>query len=186
MAPDLEAELSCVAGARDHDRPLRDAADQEPEPFELFDRRLMRRRRYDIFEDIARSRPLQSDVVQLVGRRSHPNLQTASFGYLTHPDAKIVVTANDTEIVLTQTEDSAVVDHAAMLVAERGVDHLPLAQLSNIAGGDELEERLGIRPGHLKFAQGAEIHDHGLLPARPVFLDGLHVGEAGGQPEAAV
>ncbi|ODA65903.1 hypothetical protein A7A08_03216 [Methyloligella halotolerans] len=124
--------------------------------------------------------------MELVGGRPNPDLEVPLLGHLAHPDAEIIVAAHDPEVVLAEPEHGAVVDHAAMVVAEGGVDHLALAQLADVAGGDQMHQLFGVGPRHLELAQGGEIHDHRLLPAGPVFLDGLHVGEAGGQPEAAI
>src|SRR5690606_40182109 len=83
--------------------------------------------------------------------------------------------SNNAEIVLAETEDGAIVDHAAMLVAERRVNHLALAQLADVTGGSELQQGLGVRTCHLELAEGTEIHDHRLLDRKSTRLNSSHV-----------
>ena len=88
VAENLVAELAGVAGARDDDgHALRvaDAGDREAEPFEFADRRLQRRGPDDLLEDVAALRALHGDVVHLVGRGAHHDLQPELLGLLAKP-----------------------------------------------------------------------------------------------------
>ena len=121
MAPDLVAELTRVAGARDDDRdPVvrPDAPDREAEPLEVLERRLRRRRPDDLLQELAALRPLDGDVVELVGRRLHPDLELVAVGELLQPDAVVLVAADEAEVVLAEAVDGRVVDHPARLVAD--------------------------------------------------------------------
>ena len=136
MAEDLVAELAGVAGARHHHRRpvvVADAADQEAEPLELLERGLGGRRPDQLLHDLAALGALDGEVVQLVGRGLDPHLQAQSLGQLAQPDAVVLVAADEAEVVVAEPEDRGVVDHAAGLVADRGVDHLPHRQLADVA-----------------------------------------------------
>jgi hypothetical protein len=105
---------------------------------------------------------------------------------LAQPDAAVIVAADPAEVVVAQAKDGAVVHHAAVRIADRGVDHLPHRQLAHVARHRQLHERLGVGAGDLEFAQGRQVHHHGALAARPVFLDRPRRRETGGQPETAI
>src|SRR4051794_27104773 len=97
MAEDFVAELARIAGARHDDRrtlEMTDPADREAEPFELADRGLGRWRPHDLLQQIARFRPLDGDVVQLIGRRSHPGLEAHFFRLLPEPQAGKIIAAD--------------------------------------------------------------------------------------------
>jgi hypothetical protein len=103
MAEDLVAQFARIAGARHHDRrPLEgaDAPDGEAEPSQFLDPGPGRRRPDDLLEDVAAVRPLDRDIVHLVGRGAHPGLEAELVGLLAQPDAGIVVAADPAEIVL--------------------------------------------------------------------------------------
>src|SRR5438067_2344074 len=103
---------------------MTDPPDREAEPAELRDRRLSRRRPDELGKKLARLGALDGDVVQLVGRGAHPGLETHLFRLLPEPDPAEIIAADPAEVVLAETEQRPVVDHAAMFVAHRGVDDL--------------------------------------------------------------
>ena len=170
MTEDFVAEFAGIAGARHDDRrafEIADAADGEAEPFELADRRLARRRPDDLLEDVAALRPLHGDIVHLVGRGAHPGLEAHLLGLLAQPDAAEIVAADPAEIVLAEPEHRAVVDHAAVLVAHGGIDDLAGRQLADVARQAILQQRLGIRSGHLEFAQRRQVDHRRASRGRP-------------------
>ena len=189
MAPDLVAELARVPGARDDDRdPVvrPDATDREAEPLEILERRLRRRRPDDLRQELAALRPLDGDVVELVGRGLHPHLELLALGELVQPDAVVLVAADEAEVVLAEPVDGRVVDHPARLVADGGVRDLADREPPRVACDRLLDERLGVRAEDLPLAQRREVHDRDLLAARPVLGDRALVVEAVRQPVAAV
>ena len=95
------------------------------------------------------------------------HLEAELLGLLAQPDAAIVVAADPAEIVLAEPEQRAVVDHAAMLVAHGGIDDLADAELLHVAGQRVLQQRLGVRAGHLELAQRRQVHDHRASRGRP-------------------
>ena len=124
--------------------------------------------------------------MQLVGGRAHHHLQAQLFRLFTQPDAAEILAADPAEIVAAQPEQRAVIDHAAMLVAHRGIHHLTHRQLRDVARQRVLHQRFCIGAGHLELAQGRQV-DHGrLFAARPVFLDRPRAGIGIGQPVAAI
>ena len=136
--------------------------------------------------DLAALGTLYRHVVQLVGGGLDPHLQVEPLGQLLQPHARIRVAADEAEVVVAEPEDGGVVDHAAGLVADRGVDHLPDREPARVARDRHLDQRLGVRAEHLPLAQRREVHDHGLLAARPVLVDRALGVVALGQPVAAV
>ena len=185
MAPHLVPELARVAGARDDDRdPVvrPDPPDREAEPAEILERRLRRRRPHDLLQELPALRPLHGDVVQLVGRGLHPDLELVPVGELLQPDAVVLVAADEAEVVLAEPVDGRVVDHPAGLVADRGVRHLADREPPRVARDRALDQRLRVRAEHLPLAQRGEVHDRGLLPARPVLRDRSLVVEAVREP----
>ena len=167
-------------------RVVADAPDEEAEPLELVDRGLRLRGPDELLHDRAALGPLDGEVVQLVGRGLDVRLEAEALGELLQPDAVVRVAADEAEVVVAQAEDGGVVDHAAGLVADRGVDDVADGQAARVARDRVLDERLGVGPEHLPLAQRGEVHDDGLLAARPVLGDGALVVEAVGQPVAAV
>ena len=109
-----------------------------------------------------------------------------SLGDLLEVHAGVRVAADEAEVVVGHAEDGRVVDHAAGVVADGGVDDLADREPARVARDRRLDQRLGVGPEHLPLAQRREVHDDGLLAAGPVLLDGALVGEAGRQPVAAV
>ncbi|EKD60275.1 MAG: hypothetical protein ACD_54C00843G0002 [uncultured bacterium] len=121
-------------------------------------------------DDLPTVRPLHRKVMQLIGRRPHHHLQPQLFGLLAQPDAAVIIAADPAEVILPKPEQGAIVDHAAMFVAHRGIDHLTHRQLLHITGQTILQQSLGIRAGYLKLPQWRQIQHHGLFAAGPVFL----------------
>ena len=124
--------------------------------------------------------------MQLVGRRLDPHAQAALVGDLLEVHAGVRVAADEAEVVVGDAEDRRVVDHAAGVVADGGVDDLADREPAGVARDRRLDERLGVRAQDLPLAQRREVHDDGLLAAGPVLLDRALVGEAGREPVAAV
>src|SRR6185295_5076232 len=103
------AELAAVAGARDDNGDavvVADPPDAEAEPLELLEGRLRRRGPDQPGEDLAAPRPLNGEVVQLVGRGLDPRAQP--FGLLLEPDAVVRVAADEAELVVAEPEDGGV------------------------------------------------------------------------------
>ena len=149
-----------------------DPADGEAEPRRISSNaRLRRRSPDDLLQHVAAGRALHREVVQLIGGGLDPDLvQAEPLGLLAQPHAAIVVAADRSGSWCPQPEHRAVVDHAAGLVAHRGVDHLPVGELADVAGARGLQQLLGVGPEHLELPQRREVHDGGLLAAGPVFL----------------
>ena len=174
VAPDLVAELARVARARDHDRdPVErpDTPDREPEPADVLERRLRRRRPHDLLQQLAACRPLDREVVELVGGRLDPDLQLVAVRELLEPDAVVLVAADEAEVVLAEPVDRRVVDHPARLVAEGRVRDLPDGQPPRVARDRLLDERLRVWPEDLPLAERRDVHDRDLLAAGPVLGD---------------
>ena len=189
MAPDLVAELAGVAGARDDDRdPVgrADPPDQQPEPAQLLQPRLGRRRPDDLAEDLAAPRTLHGEVVELVGRGLHPGPHRLGLGQRGQVDAGVGVADDEAEVVIAEAVDGGVVEHAAGLVADRGVGDLADRELAHVAGHRALHQRLRVGPQHLELAQRREVHDHRRLAAGPVLGDRALALVAVRQPVAPV
>ena len=189
VAPDLVAQLAGVTGARDHERRaigVAQSAHGEAEPLQLGQRGLVRRRPDDGRKHSAAGRALHCDVVQLVRGIADQHLQAQGFGLVLQPDTAEVVTANPAEVVAPQAQQGAVVQHAAMRVAQGGVHDLPDAEFFHIAREAVLEQGFRIRPGDFEFAQGRQIDQHGFFAAGPVFGNRVALGVAARQPETFV
>ena len=173
MAEELVAELARIAGARgDQRQSLRAAetADREAEPLELGERRLRGRRPDDLRQDLARGRPLDGDVVEVVRRLLHPDAQPEPLGLLAQPDPVVLGAADEAEVVRCDPEDGAVVEHSAGLVAHRRVDDLSVGEPPDVAGHRRLHQRLGIGAEDLELPQRREVHHGRLLAAGPVLV----------------
>ncbi len=189
VAEDLVAQFAGITGARNHQGRAVERADPahgEAEPGQFLQRRLGRSSPDELLQDVPRLRPLHRDIAKLVGRVPNPGLHALALGDLAHMDARQIVAADPTEIVLTQPVNRAVVDHPAMLVADGGVDDLSDAELLHVARHAHLHQRLGIGAGNLVFAQGRQVHDDGFVAAGPIFGDGAVVVELVWQPVAVV
>ncbi|MND80976.1 hypothetical protein D3C80_727600 [compost metagenome] len=189
VAPDLVAQLAGVAGARDHHRAavvVAQTADQEAEPAELFQLGLAGRGPDHLAEQLAAQRALHGDVVDLLGGRLDPHLHAELLRLLAQPVAGEVLAAHPAEAVRSQTQQGAVVEHAAVLVAHRRVDHLADRQLAHVAGQAVVEQRLGVRAEHLELAQRGQVHHRHPLAAAVVFLEGAEARIVGRRPPAAV
>ena len=163
-----------------------EAPDDEAKPLELVDRGLRLRGPDELAHDRAALGALDGEVVQLIGRGLDVGLEAEAVGEVLQPDAVVGVAADEAEVVVAQAEDGGVVDHAAGLVADRGVDDVADGQAAGVAGDRVLDERLGVGSEDLPLAQGGEVHDDGLLAAGPVLGDGALVVVAVGQPVPAV
>ncbi len=173
MAKDLIPQLAGIPRARHHDRGARRPANPahgKAEPAQFIDRRLVGRGPDHLPDDLAAVRPLDRQVVQLVGAAAHHRLQPQLFRLFADPDPAKVVTADPAELVAAQAEQRAVVDHPAMVVAHGGIDDLTLAQLLHVARQHPLHQGFRIRPRHLPLAQGGQVQHHRRLAAGPVFL----------------
>ncbi len=189
MAPDLEAELAGVARAGHDDRDpvvVADPADQEAEPAQVLERRLGRRRPDDLPQDLAAARALDREVVELVGRRLHPDAHRVGLGELGQVHAGVRIAGDEAEVVVGEPVHGRVVEHAAGLVADRRVGDLADRQLARVAGDRALDQHLGVGPEDLELAQRREVHDHRGLATGPVLGDRPFALEAVRQPVAAV
>ena len=122
-----------------------------------------------------RERPLDGDVVEVVGRLLDPHAEPEPLGLLAQPDAAVLGAADPAEVVRAEPEDGPVVEHPAGLVAHRRVDDLAVREPADVARHRRLEERLGVRPEHLELPERREVHDRRPLAARPVLVDGAVV-----------
>jgi hypothetical protein len=124
--------------------------------------------------------------VQIVRRLLHPRSEAQALGLLAKPDAAVLGAADPAEVVGAETEDRAVVQHPAGLVAHRGVDDLAVGESTDVARDGRLEEGLGVGPEHLELPERREVHDRGALAARPVLVDRAVVVVGRRQPVAVV
>src|SRR5262245_9591863 len=107
MAEDFIAEFTGISSAGHYHRcavESADAADSEAEPPELIHGGLRRRRPDHLPQNVTALRSLQRDVVQLIGGRAHPGLQSEFLGEFAQPDAAVIVSADPAEIVVAETE----------------------------------------------------------------------------------
>ena len=88
----------------------------------------------NLFQDIAAQRTLDGDVVQLIGGRPHPGIQTQLARLLLQPEAGVVIAPDPAEIGLAQAEDGAVVNHPAMLVTHGRIDQVARRPASSCSG----------------------------------------------------
>ncbi len=93
---------------------------------------------------------------------------------------------HESEVVLAQPEHRALVDHAAVVVADRRVHDLAGRQSPRVARDRGLRQRLRVGSQHLELAQRRQVHDRRLLATRPVLRDGTLVVEVAGQPVPGV
>ena len=186
MTEHLIAELARIAGAGHHDRNPAEPPDGEAEPLQLAHRGLRWGRHHEARQNVPRAGALDADIVELVGRGLHPDLQPVLAGELAQMDPAIVLAADPAEVVLPEAEHGPVVDHAAVLVAHGRIDHLVDGELLDVARDGELHQRLGVRADHLELAQGRQVHDRDPLAAGPVFGDRPLVRVAVREPEPAI
>ena len=130
--------------------------------------------------------PLHRDVGELVGGRLDPDVHPAPLRLLAQPQPREVVAADPPEIIVPEPEDGAVVDHPPVLVAHRGIDHLPHREPAHVAGHAELHQRLGVGAEDLVLAQRREVRHHRPLPAGPVLADRPVGGEVLREPVPVV
>ena len=185
----LKPQLAGIPCARHHHRcALRPAqtAHREAEPPKFGNCRLMWGRPDHPLHNFARVRPLYREVVQLIGGTSHHHFQPKFFCLLAQPDARVIIATNPAELILAKPEQSAVVDHPAVFVAHRRINHLTHRQLLHIPRQAIVQQSFGIRPRHLKLPQRRQIQHHGFLAAGPVFFDGPVRGIGLRQPIALI
>ena len=189
VAKNLVPQFAGIPGAADHAsgavKPAQ-ARDGKPKPPKFVHRRLLRRRPKNLAQNIARARPLHSDVAQLRGRIAHPRVQIFFMRLLPQPQPAVVVAADPAKIVVAQPKNRPVVNHPAVLITHRRIHHLPLRQFFDIAGDAPLHQRLRVRPGHLVFAQRRQIHHRGALAARPILADRAVLRHRLRQPVAVI
>ena len=189
VAEELVAELPRVSGAghdQGHAVKVVKPGDRKPEPPELADGLPGGSRPEDGLEDLPALRALHRDVRKLIGRGLDPCVETPALRLLAQPQSRQVVAADPAEVVVSEPEDGPVVDHSAVLVAHRGVHHLPDGEPPHVAGHTELHELLGAGPEHLVLAKRREVHDRRPLPARPVLADRPMSGKILRKPIAVV
>ncbi|MPL84472.1 hypothetical protein SDC9_30437 [bioreactor metagenome] len=189
MAEDLVAKLAGIARARHDDRHTlgpADAAHGEAEPAEIGQGGLVRRGPDDFRHQRARARPLHRQIVHLIGRGADHHGEAKPRRLLAHPHPALVRAADPAEVLRTQTEQRAIVDHAAMRIAHRRIDDLTVAQLRHVARQHPVHQRLGIGAGHLELAQRGQVHRNHALARRPIAFDRIAFREGIRQPEAAI
>ena len=69
------------------------------------------------------------------------------------PDTACVATTYPAKVVLAEAKNGAVVDHAAIFIAHRGVHDLADREPPDIAGHAGLQQQFGVRAGNLVFTQ---------------------------------
>ncbi len=111
-----------------------------------------------------------------------PRRSACSFSQM--PDG--IVACHEPEVVLAEAEDRALVDHAAVVVADRRVDDLAHGKASRVARDHRLREGLRVGAEHLELPQGREVHDRRPLATRPVLGDRALAVEVARQPVARV
>ena len=172
MTENLIPQLAGIAGARHHQRRTTRPAQPrhgKAEPAQFRHRRLHGCGPDDPLQNLAAVRPLHRDVVQLVGRGPHQHLQPQLFHLIAQPDPAVIIAADPAEIVLPQPVQRAVVDHPAMLIAHRRIDHLPHSQFLDVPRQAILQQGLAVRPGYFPLPQRRQVDHHGLFAAGPVF-----------------
>ena len=163
-----------------------DAGDGEPEPSQLVHHGLVGPGPDDLGEDAAAVRPLDLEVVELVGGVLHPGPQAPLLGLAAEPQPAGVAAADPAEVLAGEPEDRAVVDHPAGVVAHGRVDDLAVGEPAHVAGDAGLQQQLGVGARHLVLAQRRQVDDRRGLPAGPVLGDGAVAGVGPGQPVAVV
>ena len=124
--------------------------------------------------------------MELVGRRLDPGAHRPGLGQLGQVHAGVGVAGHEAEVVVAEPVDGRVIEHAAGLVADRGVGDLTDRQLAGVAGDRPLDQQLRVGAEDLELAQRREVHDHRRLAAGPVLGDRALALEAVRQPVAAV
>ena len=127
MAEYFVAKLTRKASPRDDERnavKINDPGNGEAEPLELVDCRLCRRRPDHLLKDVPACRALDGNVVKLVRRRLHPDIELHFFGLFAEPFTAEVAAADPAEIVGTEPVKCSVVDHRPSVVAHSRIDAL--------------------------------------------------------------
>ena len=101
-----------------------DASNREAEQPDLLNRRPAGRRFDDLLQDLPRPRTLNGDVVNFRRRGLQIHIVIGFGRLLLEPDEARIVATDPAEIVIAQSEQRSVVDHAAVLVAHRRIDDL--------------------------------------------------------------
>ena len=76
------------------------------------------------------------------------------FGLFAHPDSAVIITADPAEVVIAQTKQRAIIEHAAVWIAHGRINDLTHGEFSDIARQHVLHQGFRIRADDLKFAQG--------------------------------
>ena len=95
---------------------------------------------------------LNGDVVQLVGGMADPGIEVAPRGLRPHEIARVLRPPDPAEVIVPQAEDSAIIDHAAMFITDRRIDHLAYRQFFHVAGDAGLHQFLSIWASDFVFA----------------------------------
>ena len=91
--------------------------------------------------------------MDLVGRAFDPDFEAHFIGLLAEPNAAVIVAANPAEVVLAKSQYRTIIEHAACLVAHRGIRNLANRDFAYVAGECALQQFLGVGAEHLKLAQ---------------------------------
>src|SRR5712692_2387715 len=156
VTPHLIAELARVPGSRQqHRRPVRAAkvALRETEPLEVGDCRTTRRGLDKPGDEVAAPRTLNGDVVDPVRRVLKSHLETETICVGSEPVLVLIRVADPPEPVRFEAEHCPVVDHVALVVAERRIDDMSVREPAEVAGHHRLEERSGTSTAHLDLTQ---------------------------------
>src|SRR5262249_40942285 len=124
--PDFVAKVAGVTGAGDVDKDVADFASGHAEIFEVGDVGLG-----NGFERLAGGRSLQGEGGEFLGDVFDPHVHVQTV--LAKP-AQAGIGGRPAVLVFFQASDGAVVDHLALLVAPATVNHLPHADLGDVAG----------------------------------------------------
>jgi hypothetical protein len=123
-------------------------------------------------QEVHRHRPLKGQIVQVVVEQHHHVATHRAAGQDLVPGARAM---HHHETVGAVAVDHAVVDELAGLVEHAGVHRLARVELADVAGGGEVDQRLGMGADDVHLLQAGHIHQ----PRRGA--DGrVLVGQAGG------
>ena len=125
-------------------------------------------------EDVARARPLQRDAADRFGLVFDGDVQALSGGL----EPAVLWPGSGPEVgAVREQRNGAVIEHAAGLVAPRGVDDLHRLDAIRAAGDHAIDQLGGIGAGQAVLAHWSDIEEGGREADRMVFeVVGGHVG----------
>ena len=166
LGEDLVAELARVAGARDPRGHLADVhlVGEEAEVAEALDVLVD-----EVGEHLARARPLELDVRELLGDWLDRDVQAGHD--LEHVVEVGVERGDHPGARVRELEDRAVADHLPILVAEGRVADLTDLQPEHVVGADPVGRGERVRAAEVPFAQRR------LVPHADALADGVVLGD---------